>query len=135
MKLEDFQTPIADAIWDRYSEDGDDFSYDMYLSHQAVEKKLALAVAALKEFDPYRVGYGNSLSHDALNASWRSAKETLSQIEEGNEQPAQGVVSVPVEPTVEMKRAGTLTLKGAADFPEWQQAECVYKAMLAARPK
>jgi hypothetical protein len=48
MKLEDFQTPIADEIWDRYSEDGDDFSFTMYLSHQAVEKKLALAVAALK---------------------------------------------------------------------------------------
>ena len=46
-------------------------------------QKLALAVAALKEFDPYRVGYGNSLSHDALNAAWRSAKEALAQIEEG----------------------------------------------------
>jgi hypothetical protein len=45
MKLEDFQTPIADAIWERHSEDGDDFSYDMYLSHQAVEKKLALVLA------------------------------------------------------------------------------------------
>ena len=49
MKLEDFQTPIADEIWDRYSEDGDDFSFTMYLSHQAVEKKLALAVAVLKQ--------------------------------------------------------------------------------------
>ena len=50
-------------------------------------------------------------------------------------QPAQGIVSVPLELTVEMKRAGTLTLKGAADFPEWQQAECVYNSMIAARPK
>jgi hypothetical protein len=45
MKLEDIPTPIADGIWNKYSEEGDDFSYDMYLSHQAVEKKLALVLA------------------------------------------------------------------------------------------
>jgi len=69
MKLEDFQTPIADEIWERHSEEGDDFSYDMYLSHQVVEKKLALAVAALKDI---RVR-----THDSV------AREALAQIEEG----------------------------------------------------
>jgi len=69
MKLEDMPTPIADGIWNKYSEEGDDFSYDMYLSHQVVEKKLALAVAALKDI---RVR-----THDSV------AREALAQIEEG----------------------------------------------------
>jgi len=73
MKLEDFQTPIADAIWDRHSEDGDDFSYDMYLSHRAVEKKLALAVAALRKIE----------INDDCYESAPIAKEALAQIEEG----------------------------------------------------
>jgi len=73
MKLEDFQTPIADEIWDRYSEDGDDFSFTMYLSHQAVEKKLALAVAALE-----------SVAVDSRERFIRGvAKEALAQIGEG----------------------------------------------------
>jgi HEPN domain-containing protein len=63
MKLSDMPTPIADEIWDRYSEDGDDFSFTMYLSHQAVEKKLALAVAALKDI---RVRTHDSVAREAL---------------------------------------------------------------------
>jgi hypothetical protein len=71
MKLEDFQTPIADEIWDRHSEDGDDFSYEMYLSHRVVEKKLGLAVAALE-----------SVAVDSQERFIRGvAKEALAQIE------------------------------------------------------
>ena len=77
MKLEDFKTPIADEIWDRHSEDGDDFSYDMYLSHRAVEKKLALAVAALKDI---RTADDDCVCDSEYSAN-TVAIETLAQIE------------------------------------------------------
>ena len=84
MKLEDMPTPEHDALFGNCNDRslGDELCMIYILAH-SLEQRLAFAVAALKEFDPYRVGYGNSLSHDALNAAWRSSKEALSQIEKG----------------------------------------------------
>lgn len=45
---------------------------------------------------------------------------------------ASDMVLVPREPTPVMVNAGRLTLKGASDFPEGEQARCVYESMVAA---
>ena len=88
MKLEDVPTPVADGIWERHSEDGDDFSYDLYLSHQTVEKKLGLAVAALQHVDS-KIGHFAKAPHDEsavvslIGDLARNVKETLAQIEKG----------------------------------------------------
>lgn len=45
---------------------------------------------------------------------------------------SQKKVMVPLEPTRGMVNAGRLTLKGAADSPEGEQARCVYESMVRA---
>jgi hypothetical protein len=87
MRLEDVPTPIADSVWERHSEDGDDFSYDLYLSHQAAEKKLGLAVAALQQVDSKIGHFAKAPADDELaivsliGDLARKVKKTLAQIE------------------------------------------------------
>ena len=73
MRQEDMPTPIADGIWNKHSDEGDDYSYELYQALQLAEQKLALAVKALKSIDLY--------SWD--RETQKLAYETLVQIEEG----------------------------------------------------
>ena len=73
MKLEDISTPIADGIWNKHSEEGDDYSYEIYQALQLAEQKLALAVAALE-----------SVAVDSQERFIRGvARAALAQIEKG----------------------------------------------------
>ena len=42
-----------------------------------LEKERDEALKALESFNPWRIGYGPSLNHDALNTAWRNAEAIL----------------------------------------------------------
>jgi hypothetical protein len=60
-------------------------SMDQLLTNREYElaelhTKLRRAKNALERFNPRRIGYGQSLSHDALGDAWRNAESVIKDL-------------------------------------------------------
>ena len=68
--MSDIPTPIAEGIWNKYSGEGAEYSYELYEALQLIEQRLAIAVAALEWYA------------GTNNGNMDFARDTLTQIEE-----------------------------------------------------
>jgi hypothetical protein len=112
------------AVMDKYSE-------DEMLCNETIDRCAKVCEELEIEFCEEYKRSGYASYHEGMTDGAGNCVEAIRALKEGNEQPAQGMVSVPGEPT------GAMMVAGASCIPI-QYANMVrrcYNAMIAARPK